>query len=196
MSQGEMFEASPVEVLESDAVFSPCRTWRYSLTRSWVKREQGLERKRLVVIGLNPSTADETQDDPTIRRCIGFAKSWGFDGLLMVNLFAFRSTDPRGLPAERDRAIGPENDHYLSAITKCRQTLCAWGAHGELHGRAKEVFLKLANAGRALLHLGVTKAGHPSHPLYIPASRKPLPFMGDAYIETLTRPGREADEIR
>lgn len=155
--------------LTTGAVFSPCRTWRYSLQRSWSTS------KRLVVIGLNPSTADESKDDPTIRRCIGFAKRWGCGGLLMLNLFAFRATDPRELRNVSD-PIGPENDGHLQRGTAGAPiVLAAWGAEGALFGRSADVRTKLYLAGVHLFCLGTTAEGEPRHPLYL---RGDTPLVG------------------
>lgn len=161
------------------AIFSPCRTWRYSLTREWEK-----DRGRLVVIGLNPSTADETQDDPTIRRCIGYAKRWHYGALLMLNLFAFRATDPRDMKAAAD-PVGPDNDEFLTVCTVGEPTvLCAWGAHGAFRDRGLAVVQALTlgtrergvGAPRNLFVLGTTKAGQPKHPLYLRADLEPRPW--------------------
>ena len=118
----------------SDAEFSPCRQYRYSLWRYWD------EHKRYAVfVCLNPSTADETKDDPTVRRCINFAKGWDYGGMIMLNLFALRSTDPKRLKLVDD-PVGPDNDFHLrSASSKAGITIAAWGIHGTLMGRNKEV---------------------------------------------------------
>jgi hypothetical protein len=126
--------------------------------------------KFLIVIGLNPSTADEIEDDPTIRRCIRYAKDWGFDGLRMLNLFALRSTDPRKLSEVVD-PVGPLNNAYLKAMAGSI-TLCAWGANKFAHDRAREVLDLLA--ARDLYVLGFTKDGAPRHPLYMKADIKPI----------------------
>lgn len=150
----------------SGAVFSACRTWRYTLTR-----EVGTSETTLMVIGLNPSTADETQDDPTIRRCIGFARSWGAGRLVMTNLFAFRATDPDEMMRASD-PVGPDNDEHL-----CREALAAdlilaaWGAGGSYMYRDSKVRLMLG--ARPMSALGFTKSGAPRHPLYVPAATQP-----------------------
>lgn len=150
------------------AGFSGCRTWRYWLARTWA-----VDRAPLVVIGLNPSTADETADDPTIRRCIDFARRWGHGGLTMLNLFAFRSTDPRGLRRAFD-PVGPQNDTVLRSATEGRRVLCAWGAHGSYMDRNAVVAELLAD--RDLVCLGQTKDGHPRHPLYMRADTPPVAY--------------------
>lgn len=143
----------------SGAVFSPCRQYRYKLWRTWHS-----EKPFLNVIGLNPSTADETVDDPTIRRCIQFAKDWGYGGLIMSNLFAFRATLPSVMKAQAD-PIGIENDQWLQAsAAQAGLVLAAWGNDGEYLNRGRTVAAMIRN-----LHcLGVTKSGQPKHPLYLP----------------------------
>jgi len=109
---------------ERGATMSPDRVYRYRLWRTW-----GDPSQRIVFVGLNPSTADESEDDPTIRKCIGFGKRWGFGRLDMLNLFAVRSTDPGGLPTDLERAIGPCNDEALtSAMTSAARVVWAWGS--------------------------------------------------------------------
>lgn len=147
-------------MLESTAIFSPCRTWRYSLTRVWAP-----SKRVLMFVGLNPSTADEEKNDPTVTRCVNYAHDWGYGTLLMMNIFALRSTDPRGLKIVDD-PIGPENDAYLQATSRqANSIVCGWGNHGQFMQRGVRVYDLLKQ--RALLCLGVTKAGEPSHPLYL-----------------------------
>lgn len=153
--------------------FSEDRRYRYVLWRRW----GGPRSRYLMVIGLNPSTADETNDDPTIRRCIGFAKAWGFDALCMANLFAFRATDPAVMKAEAD-PIGPEGSIWLTRLAHgADMVLAAWGAHGPHAGRAEIVYRMLTGAGYPLHALGFTKDGHPRHPLYMPKSAVPVPLV-------------------
>lgn len=153
------------------ATFSPCRTWRYSLHRSCslLKAEPRL----LAVIGLNPSTADETSDDPTVRRCIRYAFEWGYQGLCMLNLFAFRATDPADMKAARD-PVGPGNNKVLRSESEGRDVLCAWGVHGKFWSRGSKVRWLLRD--RNLLCLGRTADGEPKHPLYMRADLKPEPL--------------------
>lgn len=149
------------------AVFSACRTWRYSLWRRW---DQSPQCQMVAFIGLNPSTADETADDPTIRRCIGFAKSFGFGGLYMLNAYAFRATDPNVMQAAAD-AVGSDNDRYLNLCSGVSQLVIAcWGVHCTAE-REREVF---SVVGKTLWCLGVTKAGRPRHPLYLRSDVKPV----------------------
>lgn len=150
------------------AYFSPCRTWRYSLTRELAPQTgEGT----IAFIGLNPSTADESRDDPTIRRCIGFARRWGFARLVVLNLFAFRATRPTALLAADD-PVGPENDSTITGVLGSADlVVCAWGAFPN-GGRSADV-LELVAAPHCL---GVTKKGSPRHPLYARASAGPLPW--------------------
>jgi hypothetical protein len=149
------------------ATFSPCRTWRYRLERRWTDGEA------VGFILLNPSTADESKDDPTIRRCIGYAKAWGFGGLVLGNIFALRSTDPAKLYTVDD-PIGPANNKWLRKIVGgCETVVCGWGVHGECGFRGQEVLGLIRSMGRAPKALRVTKSGQPGHPLYLPSSLVP-----------------------
>lgn len=144
------------------ATFSPDRAYRYTLSRHWA------DGPAFVVIGLNPSTADEQHDDPTIRRCIGFAKREGCGRLAMLNLFALCSTDPAALYTAPD-PVGPDNDNAIrrECATEGAVVVAAWGAHGERWpGRVQKV-LPLIWHHTVLRCFGVTKAGHPKHPLYL-----------------------------
>lgn len=158
----------------SGATFSPCRTWRYSLTRAISDPAagcNGVEGGTLTFVGLNPSTADETVDDPTIRRCIRFARDWGFDRLKMVNLYAYRATDPRDLWLADD-PVGPENDHNLSlAFGGSDRTIVAWGANARPDRLAQ---FAQTFAGWQFWALGLTKDGAPRHPLYMRADAQPF----------------------
>ena len=146
--------------MEQGAQFSPCRKWRYALWRTW---EEG--NGHAMFIGLNPSTADETQDDPTVRRCIGFAKRWGYGGIYMLNLFAFRSTDPKEL-LRVPQPQGPETNQFLRMYaTSAGVIVAAWGAFELARDRGTFVESLIT---RPLYCLGVTKSGAPRHPLYVP----------------------------
>lgn len=151
------------------ATFSPCRTYRYQLARD----VDITQTRTLGIIGLNPSTADETANDPTIRREMDFARRWGFRCLLKGNVFALRATDPRVMRAHPE-PIGPDNDAHLLAIAKASDlVIAAWGVHGVHRDRGAEVRAMLELAGCTLHHLGLTKDGHPRHPLYLTASTEP-----------------------
>lgn len=150
--------------MHRSAVFSPCGKYRYVLRRVWDRRGS-----TVLFVALNPSIADEFKDDPTIRRCIGFARSWGFGKLIVANLFALRSTDPAALRNAVD-PIGPRNDWWLKSLSsRADLTIAAWGVHGRLGSRATEVLPML----RSVHHLGQTHDGHPRHPLYVPAAMLP-----------------------
>jgi hypothetical protein len=136
----------------------------------------------VVFVGLNPSTADEVQDDPTIRRCIGYAKRWGFERLVMLNIFALRSTDPGLLYMHHD-PVGPLNDEWLIEETgKADLVVCAWGTHGEFMApggvpmpRGQFVRDRLVSLVPEKLYvLGLTKHGHPKHPLYLSGDLTPV----------------------
>lgn len=124
-------------------------------------------------IGLNPSTADETQDDPTVRRCIRYSKDWGYGALYMTNIFSFRATDPKVMK-RFDDPVGPDNNVTLIRLAAhAGIVVAAWGVHGAYMGRGDTV-------RRFLLHdlhvLKLTKGGHPCHPLYLKADLKPVPW--------------------
>lgn len=154
-----------------NATFSACRTWRYVLDRHWKPHQPAL-----LVVMLNPSTADETKDDPTIRRVRGFAEAWGYGGVRILNLFALRSTDPEQLRIARD-PIGPDNDRHLAAniaqwASSGLEILAAWGGHGNMRGRAF-VVSRLVDEVEWIC-LGTNADGTPKHPLYVKADTKPI----------------------
>ena len=123
---------------------------------------------------LNPSTADETMLDPTIRRCLGYSKDWGYGALAVANIFAFRSTDPKRL-AKAEDPIGPENDWFIrDAAEHSSLVICGWGAEPFAIERAKDVVRLLM--GIPLFCLELTKLGHPKHPLYAKAAQTPQPY--------------------
>ena len=125
-------------------------------------------------VGLNPSTADESADDPTIRRCVRFARDWGFDGLFMVNLFAYRATQPADMLSVDD-AVGPENDEWLVRIgAEAGLVVAAWGNHGAHQSRDKAVRRMFPNIN----HLGLTAIGQPRHPLYLRSDELPTLWVG------------------
>lgn len=155
------------------AAFSPCRRWRYTLFRRWSGPKPGM----VNFIGLNPSTADERTDDNTVRRCVRWAYEWGWSGCCVTNIFAYRSTDPKALYAS-DAPIGVENDRHLVETAKASGlVIAAWGVHGAHLNRGQFVATMLTRAGIDLQCLGVTKAGIPRHPLYLPSGVKPIPFI-------------------
>ena len=159
--------------MKKGAQFSDCRKYRYALWRTWE------ENCHVMFIGLNPSTADEKQDDPTIRRCIGFAKDWGFGGIYMLNLFAYRATNPKEI-LKAENPIGDANDEYLKMYhAKEGLNIACWGTWGVYKGRGEEVIALLGKEN--LSCLGVTKNGQPKHPLYLKRGIEPTPLL--EYLE-------------
>jgi hypothetical protein len=151
------------EAMVSGAEFSPCRTYRYSLWRIW---DENL--CKVMFIGLNPSTATETENDPTVRRCINFAKEWGFGGMFMMNAYAFRATLPKDMKAAED-PVGPGNNKALCyRASQAGIIVACWGTHCSIK-RAKEVFHVV---NQPIHHLGLTKSGNPKHPLYLRSDTK------------------------
>ena len=145
----------------SGAVFSPCSQYRYKLWRVW---DPAGPLGCVMFLMLNPSTATATEDDPTIRRCIGYARSWGYSGLYVGNLFAYRATDPADL-RRADHPVGPDNDRALRAmVAQYGLVVAAWSNHGAKFGwRVQEV---LGLVEQPLYCLRQLRSGHPAHPLY------------------------------
>lgn len=162
-----------MKYLLTDASISKDGIYRYLLVRQWNTKRRGW----CAFIGLNPSTADASQDDPTIRRCVGFADDWGYGTLLMVNLFAFRATQPEVMMAcDPVDPIGPENNEYLrDVMRRSGIVIAAWGTDGGYRRRDAAVKALLRPLGK-LYHLGLTKDGHPRHPLYLKKDLKPIPW--------------------
>jgi hypothetical protein len=157
------------EPMERSATFSLCRTYRYALWRRWGPGPYAM------FIGLNPSTADESNDDPTIRRCIAFARAWGYDALCMTNLFAYRAVEPAYMMKAAE-PVGCENDRTLARLARgAGVVVAAWGAKGTYMRRDQSAHLLVPG-----LHcLRLTKHGHPGHPLYLPAGLRPVPYRGN-----------------
>ncbi|RZK44822.1 MAG: DUF1643 domain-containing protein [Hymenobacter sp.] len=150
----------------ADAVLSTCNHYRYQLTRQWEVRLG-----TVVFVMLNPSTADARMDDPTIRRCISFARTWGYGGINVVNLFAWRATNPAELKTIAD-PVGPDNDQYLlNAFAQAPMVVVAWGMHAPA-ARVQEVSRLMQRTAIIPQCLGATQAGHPRHPLYVPRARQ------------------------
>lgn len=155
----------------SVAVYSRCERYRYLLTREW-----DADGRRALFIMLNPSTATEVQNDPTVERCERRARTLGFGAFRVTNIFAWRDTDPKKMRAAAD-PVGPDNDAAI--VESCDwadQIICAWGAHGAHLDRGPAVERLLRATGKPLFHLGLTQAGHPRHPLYIGYDRQPEPW--------------------
>ena len=155
----------------SVAVYSDCEGYRYRLTRVW-----DAAGARLAFVMLNPSTATEVQNDPTVERCERRARALGFGGFAVGNIFAYRATDPRTMRAAGD-PVGPGNDAAIRDLAHwAGQVICAWGTHGAHLGRGAQVAALLRGTGLPLYHLGLTLAGAPKHPLYIGYARQPEPW--------------------
>lgn len=156
--------------VEKGATLSKDKVYRYSLWRCWNPAGSLVS-----FCMLNPSTADENVDDPTIRRCIRFAKEWGYGGMIVVNCFAYRATDPKQLYTAVD-PVGEWNDYYIEKARDASEFVCAaWGVHGGYRQRGE--FVKRHLIGEKAQCLGLTKAGEPKHPLYLSAKSKPFSFV-------------------
>lgn len=141
------------------ADFSNDRIYRYELGRLWNDNISN----HLVFICLNPSTADADNDDPTVRKCIMYAKQWNYDGLILLNLFAYRATDPQKLFDFMGDPVGDRNDLIIQNIIKDRKVIVAWGNHGGYLNRDVEVLKMIKDP----YCMGITKGGFPKHPLYL-----------------------------
>lgn len=154
---------------QSQAVYSDCEAYRYSLQRVW---DAG--RERVTFVMLNPSTATEVQNDPTVERCERRARAMGYGAFTVANIFAFRATDPADMRRAPD-PIGAGNDaaiHAAALWADC--VICAWGTHGAHLGRGAQVAANLRAAGVPLYHLGLSIHGAPKHPLYISYAVQPM----------------------
>lgn len=152
------------------AVFSDCRKYRYTLSRYW-DQTKGF----VMFICLNPSTANETKDDPTVRRCINYSKAWGYGGFTMTNLFAFRAADPKIMLAESN-PIGPENTDWILYLADTADIVIAgWGVMGAYKGRANAIVTSPVLKDK-LHYLALTKGREPRHPLYLKKILKPTPW--------------------
>jgi hypothetical protein len=153
--------------LIKNAILSSDRKYRYVLSRIWDDSKQAV-----MMVGLNPSTADENEDDPTVARCINFAKSWGYGGIYMLNLFAVRTPKPKKI-YKADEPIGSENDKYLKEYSqKCDKIICAWGNDGSYKNRSNEIKSNFSH----LYYLKINKSGEPAHPLYLKSDLVPIKF--------------------
>lgn len=174
-------------MVESSAEFSPCRRYRYALRRAFA------DGPTVMFVGLNPSTADESRDDPTIRRCLGFARTWGYGTLIMANAYAFRATDPRDLHVA-DGPVGEPGewaDLWLYSLAlESDLVVAAWGADpGPDPTRPEHVLHTVCSALRVraaiglrhgLFALGLTQNGSPRHPLYVRADVIPVSYPLEA----------------
>lgn len=163
------------------ALFDPDRKYRYALWRRWAwpqaNRLDNL-RSHLAVVGLNPSKANEMDNDNTVSRCVAFAKRWGRDGLVMLNLFPLIATDPKEMKATTmDRQRLALNTALVVRISiAVGHVVVAWGDDGEHLGAGEALLQKLIDAGVGLQALAVNKTGHPRHPLYVAAATEPKPY--------------------
>ena len=168
--QGQLF--APGGYPRSGARMSACGKYRYELWRDWAAG------RRCNFIMLNPSTADEVENDPTVERCQRRAQQWGYDRLVVTNLFALRSTDPSALLSAEDPTAAGENDlAILEAALASSLVVCAWGNHGHILARSAQVRLMLTEADVVLHYLKLGKTGEPCHPLYLPYSLKPTLWL-------------------
>ncbi|MDG1816882.1 MAG: DUF1643 domain-containing protein [Glaciecola sp.] len=151
--------------MNKDAIVSDNQLYRYQLSRVW---DSSLP--MVMFICLNPSTADGSDDDPTILKCIKYARGWGYGGLLMGNLFAYRATEPSDMKKAKD-PIGPLNNHHLKLMSQqVDKIVCGWGNHGVYLDRDEEVKSMFDN----LYALRINKTGSPAHPLYLKKSLIPI----------------------
>lgn len=151
--------------IRRSAVFSPCRTWRYQLWRHWDESKPYVN-----FICLNPSDADEEDDDMTSIRVVDYSQQWGFGSSVITNLFAFATPKPKMMKQAAD-PVGPDNDRWLRETARgAGLVVAAWGAHGTFLCRDQAV-LRLVN--RPLHYLTLTSAGHPHHPLRLPKELTP-----------------------
>lgn len=158
----------------SSAQFSACGTYRYTLTREWE------EDPRVVFLLFNPSTATATEEDPTIRRCIGFARRWGYGRLTILNLYAIRGTNPR-TPSQTLDPVGPLNDYWIEEVCgDAREVICAWGCAQHMKSigtRISEVLEIFKYRSPRISCLGYRKDGHPRHPLMLHYDTPREPFV-------------------
>jgi hypothetical protein len=165
---GASMTAIDSHLLRKDTILSRCRQYRYVLWREWDPNNP----RYALFIGLNPSTADEKVNDQTIRRCMGFARSWGYGSLCMVNLFAIRATRPKDMKACK-KPVGKRNDTWLRRLSAgAGVIIAAWEIHGSYQRRDAAVSRLVGK-----MHcLGRTKKGQPRHPLYVSGSQQPIPL--------------------
>jgi hypothetical protein len=160
-----MKEAKNEIFMQKASQLSPCRSYRYTLDRIW-----DTTKSSVLFILFNPSTADETHDDPTLRRCIHFAQSWGYGALRIVNLYSLRTSNPKTLHAH-PLPKGPDHDLYFQqSLLSHQDILCAWGLKGG------SISCHFKPGSHRIFHLGINKDGSPKHPLYLPARSQKIPW--------------------
>lgn len=161
--------------VQKSAILSPCGTYRYELRRTWD------ERSPVGWIMLNPSTADADVDDATIRKCMAYARAWGHGGIVVRNLYALRSTDPRALKTHPN-PVGPDNARHLLRAAGEVYTVCAWGNNADPHHVTEYVRTFLTQMAD-LRALAVTKLGQPQHPLYLRGDLRPFAWAPSSVDE-------------
>ena len=173
--------------LPSGATFSECRRYRHTLWRTTGDCQFGNERICCIIM-LNPSTADQSTDDPTIRRCRGFARDWAYGRLAVINLFDFRATEPAELK-KAEKPCSDQNDTVILTVAKASDlVVCAWGTHGEYLDRGSRVAKALRAAGVNLHLLAPTKMQLPRHPLYLKRVLQPIPWKSPRRRNCQLRP--------
>jgi hypothetical protein len=165
----------PAAPMRNACVFSPDRRHRYTLIHRWDELLAAPEGGRGIAwIALNPSTADENQLDPTLRRIRDFSITWGYDFFVMLNAFAWRDTDPAGMKAAPD-PVGPDNDHWIAHWSgRVDRVVVAWGEHGAFRDRHREI-VRLLDP-RKTVCLARNASGQPKHPLYVARATRPVPY--------------------
>jgi hypothetical protein len=154
---------------KTGAVITPCGRYRYLLWRRWDE-----SRDICLFIGHNPSTADATADDPTVRRMVDFARRWGYGELWVANAYAHRATDPKLVRAFGPRAVGPLSNEYIRGTCHhAAMIVAAWGANCD-DLRQQSLRKLLEASGKPVHHLGLTKDGQPRHPLYLSGDTEPV----------------------
>ena len=157
---------------ESGATFSDCRRWRYLLWRRWDASKPVAN-----FLMLNPSTADEVKLDPTCSRARDYAERWGFGGIYITNIFAWRATDPEAMKAAAD-PVGRGNDAAIvRAARQSALVVCAWGNHGAFLERSSRVRALLKKQKIQLHALRLNAGGEPAHPLYLPSRLRAVPLQ-------------------
>ncbi|MEM1389496.1 MAG: DUF1643 domain-containing protein [Pseudomonadota bacterium] len=163
----------------NEAWFSPCLNYRYDL-RWPTGAGPGSDLRECIFLMLNPSTADAFKLDPTNRRCFEFANRENAEFMYVLNIFAYRATDPKDMKANED-PVGPDNDLYLGRVLRragapTTKLICAWGSHGAHMSRSAEIRQMISYAGVKAYCFGYTKAGEPKHPLYLRKDSVLVPF--------------------
>jgi len=163
--------------MKGSAEFSPCKLFRYKLTREWAEPNE--KRRNILFVMLNPSTADENVFDPTVRRCFGFAQRWGFNSMAVGNIYAYRATDPKDMLKARDEGtfiVGKDNDSALFELaSEADKIICAWGAMKWAKVRSQKVINFLTRWYPDKLYcLKKSKDGSPCHPLYLRNDLEPI----------------------